>query len=80
MVRESSLCLALYWVQSKETSIAWWPVDAYYGRRARVGDVTGAVAGYIYTGQVTWRGIAAGAACGFGGGLAEQFFPWKPGR
>lgn len=47
----------------------------YWGVRALLGGVSGLVIEYIQTGDVSWRGFAAGVAAGISGGIAAWYFP-----
>ena len=51
------------------------PVLVYYGGRALVGAVTGAVVEYVTTGQVTWQSVVGGALGGIGSAFTGQYFP-----
>jgi hypothetical protein len=47
----------------------------YWGGRALLGGVTGLVVEYIQTGNVSWRGFAAGVAAGISGSIATKYLP-----
>jgi len=57
---------------------AFWPHVVYLAANTAIGAVTGAVAGYVATGQVTCEHVGGGAAIGFLNAVRGYLKP--PGR